>query len=132
MEDNPDERAIVKDLLARRVKNVIEAANGSEALLLYKKYKPDILLTDLMMPVMNGIELVQELKSLGSDMEVIVASAYDKRSYFIDSINAGVNQFILKPFARLAKNPKTISAATMIASSASASSCARTPTRFLA
>lgn len=100
VEDNPDERAIVKDILARRVKKVIEAANGSEALLLYKKYKPDILLTDLMMPVMNGIELVQELKTLGSDMEIIVASAYDKRSYFIDSINAGVNQYLLKPFAQ--------------------------------
>lgn len=100
VEDNPEERQIVSEILKRRVKRVIEAANGSEALLLYKKYKPDILLTDLMMPVMNGIELVQEIKGSDSDIEVIVASAYDKRSYFIDAINAGVNQYLLKPFAQ--------------------------------
>ena len=100
VEDNPEERQIVTEILKRRVKQVIEAANGSEALLLFKKHKPDILLTDLMMPVMNGIELVQEIKGSGSDIEVIVASAYDKRSYFIDAINAGVNQYLLKPFAQ--------------------------------
>lgn len=100
VEDNPEERLVVSEILKRRVKRVIEAANGSEALLLYKKHKPDILLTDLMMPVMNGIEMVQEIKSAGGDVEVIVASAYDKRSYFIDAINAGVNQYLLKPFAQ--------------------------------
>jgi diguanylate cyclase (GGDEF)-like protein len=100
VEDNPDERSVVSEILKRRVKSVIQAANGSEALLLTKKFKPDILLTDLMMPVMSGIELVQELKSANSDIEVIVASAYDKRSYFIDAINAGVNQYLLKPFAQ--------------------------------
>ncbi len=100
VEDNPDERKLVGDILRRRVHRVIEATNGSEALLLMKRHNPDIVITDVMMPVMTGIELLQEIKRTHPEIEVILASAYDKRSYFIDAINAGASQFLLKPFAQ--------------------------------
>ena len=100
VEDNPDERKLVTDIIRRRVHRVIEATNGSEALLLVKREQPDIIISDVMMPVMTGIELLKEVKQCYPEIEVILASAYDKRSYFIDAINAGASQFLLKPFAQ--------------------------------
>ena len=100
VEDNADERRLVTDIIRRRVHRVIEATNGSEALLLVKREQPDIVISDVMMSVMTGIELLKEVKQSYPEIEVILASAYDKRSYFIDAINAGASQFLLKPFAQ--------------------------------
>ncbi len=80
------------------------AANGREALLKYHDYYNenrryyDIVITDIMMPFMDGIALASELYQLKKDQSIIIISAHDDSDNLIQLINLGVNSFIQKPF----------------------------------
>lgn len=73
-----------------------EAANGKEALELVEKYRPDLILLDISMPIMNGFELLKEI--YGSyDFEVIILTGYSEFDYAKKSIQYGVTDYLLKP-----------------------------------
>lgn len=76
---------------------VSEASNGLEALELCRQHKPDILVTDLMMPGLTGMELIQELRSCLPDMKIIIISGYNDFEYAKTAIKYGVSEYILKP-----------------------------------
>lgn len=73
------------------------AWNGIEALDFIKKERVDIVLTDIKMPVMNGIELIREAKKVYADMEFIVLSGYGEYEYTSQAMEEGVRHYILKP-----------------------------------
>lgn len=73
------------------------AADGTEALKIYLKNGGDIVLTDIRMPRMNGIELMKELKKLDPSIIIIVLSAYDDFNYAQESLKSGAFDYILKP-----------------------------------
>jgi len=73
-----------------------EASNGAEALKLVKKLAPDIILTDMRMPVMDGLELSQQLKALGTDSLLIVLSNYNDFEYVKGTLKNGAIDYILK------------------------------------
>ena len=73
-----------------------EAANGEEAILLTKKLKPDIILMDLNMPKINGIEAVREIKKLFPNIKIIVLTAFTQSEMVFPAINAGVDSYLLK------------------------------------
>ncbi len=74
-----------------------EAENGAEALEKAKKLKPHIILTDIRMPVMDGLEFVSNLKISQPNVKVIVFSGYDDFSYAMRAIRLGVSEYLLKP-----------------------------------
>ncbi|MBD3181038.1 response regulator [Candidatus Poribacteria bacterium] len=75
-----------------------EAANGTEGLELYEKFKPDLVFLDLVMPAMSGIEVLKKIKQMDPDaIIVILTSAADKDSV-IESKNEGATDYLLKPF----------------------------------
>lgn len=75
----------------------IEATNGKEALKLMPIFQPHILLTDLVMPEMDGIELISQAKKLNPDIEIIVISSYDTFYLIKECFRLGVKDYILKP-----------------------------------
>lgn len=73
------------------------ANNGLEALNLIHELSPDLLIVDVNMPVMDGIELLQKLKNEGSDLEFLILSGYDEFSYAQKAVNLGATDYLLKP-----------------------------------
>lgn len=97
VEDDEVLMKLTKEVLLKFFNNVTSAKNGKEALSLYKKNDYDIILTDINMPVMNGIDLIKKIKKINSKQRFIVTSSHDDSEYLITLINLGVSNFILKP-----------------------------------
>jgi len=75
-----------------------EASSGKEALELYQKTKPDLVTMDIVMPEMDGIEAVRQIRSLDPEAKIIMVSAMGQQVMVIDAIQAGARDFIIKPF----------------------------------
>lgn len=97
VEDDSSIRAIYVPLLQKKVDKLYVASNGEEGLSLFKEFKPDLVLTDIKMPIMNGIEMIKEIKKVKRGIRCIIMSAYSKPEYFIESIAIGVKSFLHKP-----------------------------------
>ncbi len=101
-----DEKFIRKGLvtMVRRsgipVETVLEARDGEEALELLRQNQVDLLVTDIRMPKMDGIELVSRLGELGHRPMVLVVSGYDDFSYAVEMLRGGAFDYLLKPVER--------------------------------
>jgi len=97
-----DDHWIVRDgikALLEEDENLVvigEASNGQEALELVKEKQPDILIIDVRMPIMNGIEAVGLLRNYSSTTKAIVLSMHDSEEYILKSISSGANGYLLK------------------------------------
>ena len=92
-------RMMIKDILTKNGYEVVaEAANGVEAVELYKSHQPDLVTLDRPMPEMDGIEAVKQIKAVNPAAKVIMCSAMWQQSMVMDAIKAGANDFIVKPF----------------------------------
>lgn len=100
VEDEPDIRESVSEMLKRRVKTLHVATNGQEGYDLYSEHDPDIIITDIKMPVMNGLEMARKIKLINKNTQIIVTSAHSDIEFFIQSIEIGINHYILKPINR--------------------------------
>ncbi|MCY9660147.1 response regulator [Paenibacillus chondroitinus] len=74
-----------------------EGANGVEGFDLVKSAHPDLLITDIKMPQMNGLDLIKNIKSLGIHCEFIILSGYGDFSFAQEAIHYGVSDYLLKP-----------------------------------
>ena len=97
VEDSPDVKEATLLLLQEFFQNIITASNGEEGLRLYKQEKPDLIITDINMPVMSGIEMIKEIRRENKDIPIIVTSAHSETEFFLESIKLGVDGYILKP-----------------------------------
>ena len=77
---------------------VAEAANGEEGLEAIHKYRPDLVICDIRMPKMDGIEMVTELRNEGNETYVIFLTAYDDFAYAQNAVKLGASDYLLKPF----------------------------------
>ncbi len=75
-----------------------EAANGEEALEAVERYGPTLIITDLKMPKMDGLELLRRLREAGNNVYVIILTAYDSFEYAQSALRLGAVDFLLKPF----------------------------------
>ena len=75
-----------------------EAANGEQALAVAEDCRPTLIITDLKMPKMDGLEMVRRLREAGSRAYVIILTAYDSFAYAQQAIRLGAVDFLLKPF----------------------------------
>ena len=97
VEDDSAIREEVDGLLRRIFQNVDSLSNGEDALLLYKEKKYDIVLTDLAMPKLDGVELTRKIMSENPTQEVMIISAHRDVEQLVELIDLGVSGFILKP-----------------------------------
>ena len=92
-------RMMIKDILTKNGYNVAgEAENGAKGVEKYNELKPDLVLMDITMPEMDGIEALKAIKSADSNAKVIMCSAMGQQAMVIESIQSGAKDFIVKPF----------------------------------
>ena len=99
VDDEKIERSGIRMLLERMPEEftVIEAVNGVDALKKLKEGSADIVLTDIKMPQMDGIELIEKIREYGSQMPIAIFSGYGEFDYAQKAIRNGVSNYILKP-----------------------------------
>ncbi len=92
-------RMMIKDILTKNGYNVAaEAENGVKAIEKYTETKPDLVLMDITMPEMDGIQALKKIKELDPGASVIMCSAMGQQAMVIESIQSGAKDFIVKPF----------------------------------
>ena len=75
-----------------------EAANGEEGIAQAEKCRPSLIITDLKMPKMDGLEMIAKLREAGCDAYIIILTAYDSFTYAQTALRLGAVDFLLKPF----------------------------------
>jgi|ERR1700741_3346222 len=102
VEDHEIVRLGIKALLegSPEVKVIGEASNGSEAIKQLEKVKPDVLILDMDMPVMNGVECTRLVRKMHSDIKVLILSMPGSENHLADALEAGANGYILKNSSR--------------------------------
>ncbi|HOQ06589.1 MAG TPA: response regulator [Clostridiales bacterium] len=92
-------RMMIRDILTKNGYEVIgEAENGGRAIEKYRELMPDLVIMDITMPEVNGIEAVREIRKINPESQVIMCSAMGQQAMVIESIQAGARDFIVKPF----------------------------------
>ena len=85
------------DILSFIVDEVYVASNGKEGLELFDKYLPNIIITDIQMPIMSGIEMCKKIREKDHDTPIIITSAFNDTHYLLDAIGLGIEYYLLKP-----------------------------------
>ncbi|SJZ60016.1 response regulator receiver modulated diguanylate cyclase with PAS/PAC sensor [Trichlorobacter thiogenes] len=111
VEDERVTREQISRILQRIVTELYVAENGQEGLEIYREKRPDIIMTDIMMPVMNGLEMAREIRALDRDSQIIMLTAYSDTEYLLECISLSINQYVQKPvdFSQLATAIETCS-----------------------
>ena len=92
-------RMMIKGILGKGGYDVAgEAENGLKAVEKYKELSPDLVLMDITMPEMDGIQAVREIKKVDPNAKIIMCSAMGQQAMVVESIQAGARDFIVKPF----------------------------------
>ncbi len=92
-------RMMIKDSLTKSgYTNIIEAADGQLAFETYQAEKPDLVIMDITMPNMDGIQALQAIRAFDNNARVVMCSAMGQESMVVDAIRFGALDFIVKPF----------------------------------
>lgn len=97
VEDDQFIRSALQKSLSYRIKNLHTACNGREGLKEFIEYNPDIVITDIQMPEMDGLEMAKEIKAINPDVPIIILTSYNDQEYFIKAIEVGIDKYIFKP-----------------------------------
>jgi two-component system response regulator AtoC len=98
VDDEENLRVVLRTLLRRHGYEVETASSGEEALGMVDSFGPDVVLTDVRMPKMGGLDLLSTLKAKGNEATVIVMSAYGNMDLALDAMKAGAYDYVQKPF----------------------------------
>ncbi len=97
VEDEPEVCNMITMLLEQTVSLVHVANNGRDGLAAYREHRPDIVITDIMMPVMDGLSMVRKIKQLDPNAVTVITTAINETDVLIEAIELGVNHFLIKP-----------------------------------
>ncbi len=94
-----DDEEILRELIKEMLSDfdVIEAENGEQAVELFSKHKPDVVLMDIMMPVMDGVEATKRILEMDPDANVVAVTAFSTKGE--DMLKAGAKEVLLKPIS---------------------------------
>ncbi|UCE79822.1 MAG: response regulator [Nitrospiraceae bacterium] len=99
VDDSVQTRKSLKDILLKNNYHIVgEAKNGTEAIKLIHNLSPDIVMLDIRMPQMGGIETLRMLRNINQNLKIIMVSAIDSIDKVKEYMKAGANHYILKPF----------------------------------
>lgn len=97
VEDEPKLRERICIVLRMRFQEVFAAANGSEALEIFSRERPDIVVSDIKMPVMDGLEMTMHIREIAPEIPVILSTAFTETAYLLRAIELGVCAYVRKP-----------------------------------
>ncbi|MGB0990677.1 DNA-binding response regulator [Arcobacter sp. F155] len=96
-EDEVGIRENIADSLGYYVKEVFQASNGAEALEVYEDKNPDIILSDIHMPVLNGIEFVKKVRETNRTIPIVMITAHTDKKYLLEAVELHMEKYIIKP-----------------------------------
>ena len=100
-----EDEVMIREGLARLIKShtghtvIGEASNGQEGLSLALRFKPDLVITDIRMPVMDGLQMIEALHGMSLPIRAVILSGYSEFDYAKKAIHFGVDDYLLKPLA---------------------------------
>lgn len=97
VEDDDIVRENLESFFKRNVKSVYFAANGEEGLALYYEHKPDVIITDIAMPKLNGIQLAKKVREQKENTQIIITTSFSDNEYLLEAVNLQLVRYILKP-----------------------------------
>ena len=100
VEDDIETQMLIKKMLELSTKEVFVASDGEEGLAVYKEKQPDIVLTDICMPKMDGLEMSKEIKEIEPEQPIGIFTAFNDASYLKRASELNIGIYILKPFNR--------------------------------
>jgi two-component system response regulator VicR len=97
-EDDPVMLAIIKHQLIKEDHTISSNTDVSEALASLETFKPDLIITDILMPFASGLELIGIVRSRGIAVPILVLSALNQEATVMEALSLGANDFLAKPF----------------------------------
>lgn len=97
VEDEEDTRVQFRTFLNRHVGTLIEAQNGVDGVAAYYEHRPDIILTDVQMPVLDGLQMAREIRVTDGSVPIVVLTAFGNSDNLIQAINIGIDKYVGKP-----------------------------------
>lgn len=97
VEDDSDSKKIMHDVLSDNFEKVFTAQNGDEGLKKFKKYNPNMVITDVFMLISDGLDMTRYIKEISKDTPVIVLSAHSEKETLLKAIDVGVDKYLIKP-----------------------------------
>ncbi len=98
VEDEKRLAQLLKDSISNSFFSVVIASNGEDGLKKFKSFKPDIIITDIMMPFCDGLEMTLQIKELDESIPIIILSAHSDKEKLLKAIDLGINKYFIKPF----------------------------------
>ena len=97
-EDEEELAKLMQNAIGEYFHNFIVVHNGEDALTAYKKHHPHIIITDILMPKLNGLELTKELRKTDENIPIIILSAHSDTQQLLEAIDYNVTKYFIKPF----------------------------------
>lgn len=97
VEDDKGIREVYSQQLGTIVKEVLTAKNGEEGYTLFQEKQPDIVITDIMMPVMSGIDMAKKIREDDAFIPIIITSASNNNRHLNKTVDIGINGYMAKP-----------------------------------
>jgi DNA-binding response OmpR family regulator len=88
------------EFLSRVSSKVYEAKDGKEAIGLWKEHKPDIIITDINMPKLNGIDMASYIRTYDKNVQIIIATAHSDTDYLMRAVELQLVKYIIKPITK--------------------------------
>lgn len=98
VEDDLPTQKLIKRILSRHCKEVFVASDGVEGLALYQERQPDIVLSDIVMPNMNGIEMSERIREIDTNQIISLFTAYNEPEFKAKATELRIDAYIMKPF----------------------------------
>ncbi len=100
VEDEEDIRRNAVEYLKRIAKEVLEAKDGKEAIAVWRDKKPDIIITDINMPKLNGLDMARYIRAKDRDVQIIIATAYTDTEYLMNAVELNLVKYLVKPITK--------------------------------
>ncbi len=97
VEDEIEIRSALEGAIGDEFADFITARDGEEGLKKFQKYKPDIVITDIMMPIKDGLEMSKDIKKISRNTPIVVLSAFDEKERLLEAIDVGIDKYLMKP-----------------------------------
>ena len=98
VEDEKRLAQLLRDAISEYFFSVIIAKDGNEGLKKFKSFKPDIIITDIMMPLCDGLDMTIKIKKFDENIPIIILSAHSDKEKLLKAIDIGISKYFIKPF----------------------------------
>jgi len=97
VEDENETRKLMQDVMQGEFAKIVSAQNGDEGLKKFEKYNTDIVVTDIAMPISDGLDMAMQIKEISKDTPVVVLSAHSEKEKLLKAIDVGIDKYVIKP-----------------------------------